>query len=902
MALRPPSLTDMLPFVDFDFDTGAFLFEDGISRALMFELTPIPTSTRTDAYLLARRREIENAISSLPEQDTAPWVVQFFCNDDTELSGLIDRIREYVIEVNGGEHSPRAQQIRDSALTREVIAQLAVHVEQVSREKGLFVDDQISGEPWRGQMRRVRCAIYRRFPKGYDISREQEDLLEQLQLAAASMTNALGESGVSARRMDLVDFWSWLLPFFNPLPELVDSVRQLLDITALPSRDQLAPQFDLGEALFLHTPRSEPDTGIWWFGDRPMRAMALQSIRQQPEIGHFTAERRIADRELARFDRLPVGSMLSATFVVIPQDTMKARVGTTQMNSRAATREARDTHAEAEEVLAQMSQRDKLYPFYLTVFVRGTDAADLRKNVSVVQASLSNSGLKFIDPRHELIGCDVFVRALPMCFDPVFDAVHLKRSRLMFASQIASMLPLYGRARGTGNPGMFFWNRGGEPLLTDPLNKNDRKKNGHLLVLGPTGSGKSATLVWQCMLTMAIHRPRLVIVDAGKSFVLLGQFFAKHGLSVHTQHIAPGNNVSLPVFANAMRLLDADAAPTPAALEKIADEDVLDKGAEAEALEDGDGNERRDYLGEMVIQARLMITGGEPNEEARMSRADRYLIAQGILEAARRARETGQPHPLVEDVARCLMDMRSTDELGEARRARAEEMGQAMMVFCDGLRGEVFNRYGAESPDADVTIIELGTFALEGYEDALALAYTSLVNRVQAMAEAKHYEGRPTVFLTDEGHVITINPLLSPFLVKATKMWRKLGIWLWLATHNLEDFPDAASRMLAMFEWWLMLTMDTNDIDEIGRFRTLTDEQRKLMESATKAPPKYTEGVLLNASGQMLVRNVPPALPIALAMTEQHEKTERQAIMNERQCTELEAADLVAERLMRKRA
>ena len=894
MALRPPSFTDMLPFVDFDFGTGTFLFEDGVSRALMFELTPIPTSTRTDDYLLARRREIENAISSLPEQDTAPWVVQFFCNDDTELSGLVDDIRDYVIEVNGGSQSARAHEVLDSALTREVIAQLAVHIEQASREKGLFVDDQVSGEPWRGQMRRVRCAIYRRFPTGYDIRGEQEDLIEQLQLAASSMTNALSETGVTSRRMNMVDFWSWLLPFFNPLPELVDSVRQLLEITALPTSEQLAPQFDLGEALFLHTPRSDPDTGIWWFGDRPMRAMALQSIRQQPEIGHFTAERTIADRQLARFDRLPVGSMLSATFVVIPQDTMKARVGNIQMASRAATREARDTHDEAEEVLARMSQRDKLYPFYLTVFVRGEDAADLRKNVSVVQASLSNAGLKFIDPRHELIGCDVFMRALPMCFDPAFDAKHLRRSRLMFASQIASMLPLYGRARGTGNPGMIFWNRGGEPLLIDPLHRRDRKKNAHMLVLGPTGAGKSATLVWQCMLTVALHRPRLVIVDAGNSFGLLGQFFARHGLSVHSQHIAPGNDVSLPVFSNAMRLLDADAAPTPSVLEKLVDE--------PEAPDADEEDERRDYLGEMVIQARLMITGGEANEEARMSRADRYLIAQAILEAARRARTAGQAHPLVEDVARCLMDMRSTDDLGEARRARAEEMGQAMMVFCDGLRGELFNRYGGDWPDADVTIVELGTLAREGYEDALAVAYTSLVNRVQAMAEKNHYEGRPTVFLTDEGHIVTTNPLLSPFLVKATKMWRKLGCWFWLATQNMKDFPDAASRILSMCEWWLALTMDVDEIDQISRFRTLTDEQRTLMESATKAPPKYTEGVLLNASGQMLVRNVPPALAIALAMTEQHEKAERLDIMRARDCSELDAAHVVAQRLMEMRA
>jgi type IV secretory pathway VirB4 component len=76
---------------------------------------------------------------------------------------------------------------------------------------------------------------------------------------------------------------------------------------------------------------------------------------------------------------------------------------------------------------------------------------------------------------------------------------------------------------------MWFWNRGGEPLWIDPLNKYDRKKNAHMLILGPTGAGKSATLNYQAMLTMAIHRPRLVIADAGKSFELLVQDMAAKG-------------------------------------------------------------------------------------------------------------------------------------------------------------------------------------------------------------------------------------------------------------------------------------------------------------------------------------------------------------------------------------
>jgi hypothetical protein len=70
-----------------------------------------------------------------------------------------------------------------------------------------------------------------------------------------------------------------------------------------------------------------------------------------------------------------------------------------------------------------------------------------------------------------------------------------------------------------------------------------------------------------------------------------------------------------------------------------------------------------------------------------------------------------------------------------------------------------------------------------------------------------------------------------------------------------------------------------------------------MMESAVKEPAKYTEGVVMSAMGQMLFRNVPPALPIALAMTEGHEKADRKRLMDKHGCSEMDAARMVAREL-----
>jgi hypothetical protein len=195
----------------------------------------------------------------------------------------------------------------------------------------------------------------------------------------------------------------------------------------------------------------------------------------------------------------------------------------------------------------------------------------------------------------------------------------------------------------------------------------------------------------------------------------------------------------------------------------------------------------------------------------------------------------------------------------------------------------------------------MGLLATEGYEDQLNVAFVGLMNHVNALVERCQYERRPTIVVVDEAHLITTNPLLAPFLIKIGKMWRKLGAWLWLATQNMGDFPDAAKRLLNMMEWWLCMSMPVEEVEQIARFRDLTAEEKALLLAAGKEPGKYTEGVVLSPAIKALFRNVPPALALALAQTEQDEKADRADLMREHGCDELEAALMIAERIAAKR-
>ena len=808
----------------------------------------------------------------------APWILQLYVQDEPSLSDLLHQVEAYV--------PPEAN---ESAYTRHYLELLTAHCARISRPGGLFEDSALTGTVWRGQVRRVRAALYRRLnprgrvPSALEVEAELNDV-------AIKWTAALAAAGIRSRRGSGEDLYRWLLPWFNPRPDCTQGdAEQLLAAAPYPGDEDLPFGADLGEVLTLSPPKSDNASATWWFDGLPHTLVTVQGLRRAPDTGHMTAERPSGDHVFSLFDRLPEHAVMALTITVKPQDLVRNHIGLVKRAAVGDSAEAELTREDASAVEREMATGNKLYPLQLAFYVRGEDLVALRTNVNQLNALLLPNGLQPIAREADLLALDSYLRNLPMAYDARLDRVS-RRSRLVFSRHIANLLPLYGRSRGTGNPGLVFFNRGAEPLVFDPLHRADRKKNAHMLILGPTGAGKSALLVYLLQQMAAIHRPRIFIIEAGGSFSLLGEHFASHGLDVNQVTLNPGADVSLPPFADALRLLDKDRR-----VKLVTDTEALEEN-EDDDEEEGDGP-GRDILGEMEIAARIMITGGDEREDARMTRADRLLIRNAILLAAKSVAEQGRDQVLTRDVVAALNSIGRDTGLPEHRRNRALEMGDGMALFCSGLAGQFFDRPGKPWPAADVTILEMGMLAREGYEDQLTVAYISMMSHINDLVERHQSDSRPTLVVTDEGHIITTNPLLARYVVKITKMWRKLGAWFWIATQNLEDFPDASRKMLNMMEWWLCLVMPKEEVEQIARFKDLNEEQRSLLLSARKEPGKYVEGVVLADNLEALFRSVPPPLSLALAMTEKHEKAERAEIMRERGCTELEAVHIVAERI-----
>jgi len=875
-----PSIIDHIPWGEYLPEHQCILLDDGVSVGAVYEIIPVGTEGRPDSRLEEIRDVVENALQdSLPELDTHQWVVQFYCQDESDLMVYMDKIRGYV--------KPRAQ---GTDFTDAWLREQARHLQNVATEKGLFVDEAVTGAPWRGQIRRTRMVIYRWVESPYRDPMAPEVLLKQV---CDRLTAAVSGAGIQCQRQNGEQIHSWLLRWFNPEPTWVD--KATLYRCARHTDDapgELPLLNDFSESLWFTRPRSDAEKGVWWFDDVAHRAVPVARLRSAPTTGHLTGEVRRGDNINAIMDLLPEGTVLVMTLVIHPQDKLEenfARLSRDSMGENVDSLRAREDAATARTYLGN---KHKLYRAAITLLIKARDLPSLDSRYLDLSSKLLNCGLEPVNPEHDIGPLSTYMRALPMCFNPEQDR-HNWYTRLMFVQHFACLAPVYGRDTGTGNPGFTFFNRGGGPLSVDPLNKNDRTQNAHLLLFGPTGAGKSATALDKLAQMIAIYRSRIFLLEAGNSFGLAGDYFESLGLTVHRVSIKPGKAISLAPFGDSHLLM-----------QEKPDELIISEDALPDIDDDEDKDEKRDVLGEMEIAARLMITGGEPAEEQRMTRADRGMIREAIMIAARSAFEAGR-QMLPEDLMLALQGIARDAGMGEdgrerrtaARRARAEEMSEALRMFTEGFEGELFNRPGTPWPEADVTIVDLGTLAREGYEAQMAVAVISLLNTINNIAEREQYSDRDIIVSIDEAHIVTANPLMGPYATKIVKMWRKLGAWLWLFTQNLADFPDTAKKMLNMAEWWICLVMPPDEVEQIARFKTLNSEQKAMLLSATKLPKKYTEGVILSRKVQALFRAVPPSLYLALGMTEKEEKAERRLIMNELQCSELEAAFHVARRL-----
>lgn len=892
-----------LPWLDI-IDDDKILLEDGKSVAAVFELQPVPTEARSKDFMLQQRNQIREFIGgAFEEHSAAPWTVSTYAwLDSSAFLSVTDHTKEYARAIRA-----EREETLDEYAEHFFENVMRPHIEDMNRKGGLFTDPLANDRPWGGSKRKCYMVFYRRHA-GLSARRKGMTHEKELDTQCQRVTQMLRGAGLNGTRLSGNEIRNWLFRWMNPSPkQTAGDIEKWLVMNPYVRPHEASAEFDLANDIVTRDVRSDAKTRCWYFDGMPHTVLSVEQMSRAPMVGQLSAERYVSEEEVSgpnartscMIDELPEGSVVIVNYVVKPQSAVRRHLEKLDKNSKGDTPEATETRKQVGYARAQIARGNKLYPYSMGIALRALDDERMDMIIMDVDTKLSANGLQVIDTDYDEMRLDRYVRFLPCAYDPALDQVGL-RERIIYTNHLANLLPVYGRSVGTGNPGILAFNRGGEAFMCDPLKQGDRSKNGHLFLFGPTGAGKSATLVYLQMLFTAVHNPRWVVIEAGNSFGLVSEYFKRWGKSVVDIVLRPGIAPSIPPFKPALDLVDENGHIIQV---HSVMEEVIEGTAELESIEEDekeDGKEepldnaQRDILGEMLIIARLMVTGGESMEEARMSRSDVGLLKTAILNSAIAARKAGKTDLLTEDVIFALAALKPEKP---ERAGRIDEMVEAMSLFIDGFAGELFNRPGTELPDADYIRIEMGALASGGSnKDKLSVAYISIVNQIIARAQRTQRDGRPTINLTDEAHVITTDKLLASYLVVVSKLLgRRMGLWLWQATQNMKDYPDDAEKMLAMFEWWMCLFIDQGELAHIERFKKLTPDQKSMLLSTTKCVPKYTEGVIMSDNVQGLFRVVPPGLCFALGQSEKEEKTARARLMKKHNVTELEAAEMIAE-------
>lgn len=880
-----PAFADYFPVVDYSDEDESYLLDDGVNVAKIWRVNTRYMYAGSSESLERFNIAITQALDALPAEEEFPYIAQFFALKEDKNS-IMDDLSRAVAE----------RGLSEDPYSRAILEANRVHSELISHPKGIFPDSRLAGnvQGWRVGEQSVYLCIYRKAPQKFWKKNNKRSPADQLAYDLAAFYSALSNAGLSLTPLLPHELVNWLSPYFGGEGIDANTLEQM----------QKTASYDLGQLVFnqqpqYHRSNDERERGIWRFGDQWLRYLTIGGIDQPPRDGlltlgvqHIEGNNPTIDASI--FEELPVGTMM--TWTVIPRSDYLMQNEIKEvlyMSEDGASREAVFATEQATEALEEMMRNgQRVFYVQMGLYLRADSLQELIDVGETAIAKIKSGGcFQVINPRFDLISQDSFIRALPGVYDFAHDRNAALRARKCYTSHLASLLPFYGNKSGSKNPCYIMYSRTGEPFYLNPFHSSDREKVSHELFFGPSGSGKSASICYMAMQSMAVNNPRMFLFDYGNSFKLLGDYMERHGKKVK-RFVLNGNSndVLAPFFETQKALAEVNKA-------RAINEGTWMKNSDSDA----DGDEERDYLAEMEYILRIMVTGGK--NDVNLSQSQIAWIREALIRGLNKSVEQGEPHARPVHMEQAMRDMADEEAKREGRLEKIalelREMADAISLWTGGLHGMLFNRHASGfGEEYDLTIVELGALGKEGKQDMLAVAGLSAIYAITAMAEKLQGSGRDIEIKIDEAHLWAKIPLLMSGLVVAVKVFRKLGCWLMVITQDISDFGGDGQKILGNAEFWWLMKMNEKEINQAESILNLSSETKYLIKFPRKEERRFVEGISLSARfPDTLIRYIPPSLMLALGQTDSKEKQQRYQLMKEKNISELDAALLIAEEI-----
>lgn len=870
-----PSFADRLAIVDFNEQEQVFLFADGKSLGSGFELGDIPAEAAAPEYLQAVFNKIRDTFASVvPLHAVDPWVMQIFVQDEYCLDPVLDHIKTQI-----------PASLQSSSLTQDYLNRLNDLYTKMSRPEGLFLDPK-TGSPYRGRRRRIRVLFYRQL---HQTSILREQILQEHQEVISQIESKLRSPGLEIKRLKGQDYYQWWIRWFNP-----KSADQIL--TQYPYPNPVPAGFNLAQNVLFSPPESD-NKGFIFEGIK-QRILYVDGLKETPIIGLVSRERQQANpkHRYALLDTLPEGSIYTIQVVFSHDASLDAHLSRLEKGIVGTSLKPQEVRDDIKTARNELSTGNRLFWVNQAVFYQTKDEIDAKNIEKQLNIIFNEAKMPLIHSTYDIHPLNSWLNALPFNFDPHYARKYLCFDRLMYATELAALLPVYGRNQGARHLPCFpFFNRLGEPVFFDLLHHDFISQNSHCAIFANSGGGKSVLIGWMIQSLLAMKNARIVLFEMGNSFDRLLMHCQKHGLQARQLLLSNQKDKAIPLnpFCDAYKALPEIGEQSnliAQSLQKLKAEQSMQATEEELDCQ----NESRSYLAELSLALRTMITEANVREEENFTLADETLLIEILSDAIYDSAQKQIPQMLTEHVL-AAFERRIAIETVLRKKERLQDMADRLKSYViNSAKARFFNVPTEPLDDFDIFHIDIS--AIKDDRGKLALVMVSLLPRILAMAERTQNDTRPMFLVIDESHLQFEIDVIVAYATLIAKVARKLGLWIIPLTQNITDMSSAkATKILSLIETWIVLGLDENELANIKKFKNLTPQQEALIRDIDSQKGLYSEAVLLGSRYQGLFRVIPPRYLLALLMTEKNEKAARNELEKEHDV--LAAAELMAQKL-----
>lgn len=882
-----PSLPDQLSVVDFCDKQNLFLLQDGLSIGSGYELGSIPAEATSPEHLEAVFHKIRDTFASVvPLHKQDPWVMQMYVNDDYHLKPVLTHITQHL-----------APNIAKMPFTQDYLARLDDLFTKLVRPKGLFLDPK-TDRPYRGRRRRIRVLFYRQYKQ---IKTTREQALLEHQEVMAQIESKLKSPGLQLKKLTGTDYYQWWVRWFNPKPAITQgNVEELLQGFPYPKGKQPAA-YRLSQAVFFSLPESNEQGFV--LDGYPHRILYVDGLRETPEIGLLSREKAQANPQhrYALLDRLPEGAIYTIQVTFSNEEALDAHLMRLEKGIVGTNLKPQQVRDDIKTARNELSMGNRLFWVNQAIFFRAKTEDEALQIEKELKDLFLDAKMPLIPSHYDLHPINSYLNALPFNFVPAFARQYLRFDRLLYASELAALLPVYGRNQGARHlPCLTFFNRLGEPVLFDPLHTDFISQNSHMALFANSGGGKSVAIGWIINTLMATKNARIVLFEMGNSFDRFLTHCRAHEKTVKQLLLSNQKSKAVPLnpFCEAYKALsEISSHLSEEKAKQLAEKMMLLKNGlhePANREEQACNEESRSYMAELSLALRTMLTEANEIEEQCFTLADETLLIEVLSDAIFTSFHTNIAQMLTEHVLSAFA-RRMEKETVPRKKDRILEMHDRLKSYVINSNKSRFFNVPTE-PLGDFDIFHIDVSAIKDDKGKLALVMVSLLPRILAMAEETQNDNRPTFLFFDEAHIQFQIPSVVSSALLVAKVARKLGLWLVPSTQNVADMnSEMATKILSLIETWILLGIDEKELVDVQKFKQLTAEQIALIRDIDSQKGLYAEAVLLGSRYQGLFRVIPPRYILALLLNEKSEKAERHAL--EEQYDVLKAAEIVAHRL-----